>query len=64
MMNIRSEILGFVSGTALTILIDWSHIAERAIETGIVALIGGIFGAIGGYIVAVIFKRFFKIEKK
>lgn len=64
MKTVTFETLGFFSGMTLTIIIDWSHIAERAFETGVIALIGGAFGALGGLIVAWFFKKFFKIEKK
>ena len=58
------EIIGASSGILSTIVIEWSHIAEKAIETGIIALIGGICGAIGGFIVAWFFKKYLKVEKR
>lgn len=49
--------IGMVSGVILGISINWDMIYERAIETAILALIGSIFGGLGGLIIALIKKK-------
>jgi hypothetical protein len=46
-------------GTASRIIIDWNHIAERGIETAIVAFINGGMAALGGLIMLGLIKLFF-----
>lgn len=47
--------IGFIS----TFVIDWRHIAERAIETTIIASINGAVAAVAGYLALLIVKKIF-----
>lgn len=58
------KIGGFLSGSGLTLYINWTHILEKSIETAIVALIGGVMGALGGLLVAWIVKKYKKMTKE
>ncbi len=47
---------GFIS----TIAVDWNHIAERAIETFIIAIVNGAGAAAAGWLVVWTLKKIFK----
>lgn len=51
---------GFGTGAILSILLNWEHLVEKGIETAIITFIGGAAGALGGFIMALIIKRFKK----
>lgn len=43
--------IGAGSGAVTAVIINWNHIAERAIETAILSAVGAIVGTIVGWIV-------------
>jgi len=47
---------GFLS----TLVVDWHHIAERAVETFILATVNGASAAAAGFIVVYVLKKFIK----
>ena len=62
-------LLLWLGGFSWTIVIDWNHLAARAIETVILAAINGtvvaIFGFVGVFFLKKILKKFgIKIENK
>ncbi len=54
-------IFGGGGGVATTIIIDWNHIAEKAIEVGILA---GMNGGVGTFIALIVAHFVKKILKK
>lgn len=57
------ELSAGATGSVTTFVIDWNHIAERAVETTIIAGINGGTAALAGYVALRIFKWLFP-EKK
>lgn len=49
--------IGFGFGTVFGIAINWRHILEMAVETAILAFIGGAAGALGGLFIGWIKKK-------
>lgn len=56
LLEIGAGGVGFISG----FVIDWNHIAERAVETTIVATINGACAATAGFIAVWLLKKIFK----
>lgn len=74
MIEFKTVISNFVSkyvfelssgavGSASTFVIDWNHIAERAVETTVIAAINGGVAGVSGYILLRLIKWVFP-EKK
>jgi len=51
------EITSGVAGVSSSLVLNWQHITERAIETLILAIVSGGSAAISGYIAILIIKK-------
>lgn len=52
----------FFDTNTLSVNLCYHFNGDKLIETAILAFVGGVFGAVGGFIVAVIIKKVFKIN--
>lgn len=58
--NIKTATVSATVGAGSTFAIDWNHIAERGIETGILALINTVVAVVAGLSVRWVWKKFIK----
>lgn len=58
------ELSAGATGSVTTLVIDWNHIAGRAVETTIIAGANGAAAALAGYIALRIFKWLFPERKQ
>jgi hypothetical protein len=59
----KITVLAAGSGVSGTLVIEWNHIAERAIETAILAAINGSIAAFAGLAIAWIWKKLVKTNE-
>jgi hypothetical protein len=58
--NIKTAAISAGVGGGTTFAIDWNHIAERGVETGILALINTAVAVIAGLSIRWAWKKFIK----